>query len=394
MKNILKNSALIVFSIALCLGFVEGALRVNGRYHNLADRMLQPSTAIWEAPANGVWFSKHPDLNVPIERRYDRDGVRNHSELSTSEKQKIIGFFGDSFTENSQIEDRFTFTSILDIAANPSARVVNYGVDGYGLDQAYLRYKKYERHDIEHVVYVFYENDLRNLYETGLTKIAQNGDIEFAERRNPLYRLLGRLHVTYLVITAYYKAHALLDESRTGEWKGPSERQLLAGEWKGPSERQLFAARYARSFDEYSGAIETDFLSPVMSTETLQLSQKFLLLLEKWKREVEASNRTFTVLVLPWKLDDAIATKLLRNFSGRVVHSVGNFENCDHCMFSNDGHWNEYGNEKIAEFILSDSAFPFHNCFRTIETAGLTREIDAYYRSADDGRNGGLSVNQ
>jgi hypothetical protein len=208
MKNFLKNSALIIFSIALCLGFVEVSLRMDGRYHNLADQILQPSPAIWEAPANGVWFSKHPDLHVPIKLRFDRDGVRNHSELSTSEKQKIIGFFGDSFTENSQIEDRFTFTSILDIAAHPNARVVNYGVDGYGRDQEYLRYKKYEKQDIEHVVYVFCENDLRDLYTTGLTKIAQNGDIEFVERHNPLYRGLGRLHVTYLVITAYYKAIA------------------------------------------------------------------------------------------------------------------------------------------------------------------------------------------
>jgi hypothetical protein len=36
--------------------------------------------------------------------------------------------------------------------------------------------------------------------------------------------------------------------------------------------------------------------------------------LDKW--------RLFTVFVLPWKLDDVLATKLFRNFDGNVVHSI------------------------------------------------------------------------
>jgi hypothetical protein len=136
-----------------------------------------------------------------------------------------------------------------------------------------------------------------------------------------------------------------------------------------------------RFHDQYADTITTDFLSSDPSASTLQLSQKFLVLLEKWKREVEASQRTFTVLVLPWKLDDAVATKLFRNFDGDVVHSIDFFKNCENCTFQNDGHWNEYGNERVAEFILSDKRFPFHYKFWTMSIESIKNELDEYYKN-------------
>jgi hypothetical protein len=366
MTNILKNSALIGFTVALSLVVVEVALRMNGRYHDLASQVLAASPAIWELPTNQIEFRNHPDLKAPIEIRSDGDGIRNHSELSTRKKRDIIGVFGDSFVENSGIEDRFSFTSLLDTAARPRARVVNYGVDGYGLDQSYLRYKKYEGHDMRDVVYVFCENDLRNLYETDLTQLTQTGDIVFNEPRNhPFYRLLGRFHLTYLVISAFYKLRGLVDLISSGAWKWKSVRSGSL-DWRNHG-------------GEVRLHITADFLSLAPSAMTLQLSQKFLVLLEKWKREVEASQRTFTVLVLPWKLDDAVATKLFRNFDGNVVHSIDFFQNCENCKFQNDGHWNEYGNERVAAFILSEKGFPFHDKFKVMSMASIKNEINEYY---------------
>ena len=373
MKNVLKNSILIVFAVALSLVVAEVALRMEGRYHDLASQELVPSQAIWERPTNRIVFAaRHPDLDVPVESRYDRDGVRNHSELAAREKRNIIGIFGDSFVENNRVEDRFTFTSILDAAAGLRARVVNYGVDGYGLDQEYLRYKKYETHDIRDVVYVFCQNDLRDLYRTGLTDMTKSGDIVFSEpRTNPVFRFTGRLHLTYLVITAYYKLHGLVDLIRSGkkEWKSVG---LESTDWA-EKMREMRTRE-----DQYSDTITTDFLSLNPSADTLRLTQKFLVLLEKWKREVEARQRTFTVLALPWKLDDAVATKLFRNFDGNV-HSIDFFKNCENCIFQNDNHWNEYGNERVAEFILSERSFPFHDKFKMISTASIKTQIDAYY---------------
>ncbi len=377
MKNVLKNSALTLSAVALSIVVAEFALRIDGRYHDLASQVLVSSPAIWDRPANWIEFGRHPDLNVPIKIRFDSDGVRNHSEPSTRAKRNIIGFFGDSFTENRRIEDRFTFSSILDVAARPRARVVNYGVDGYGLDQSYLRYKKYEKHDIRHVVYVFCWNDLRDLYETGLTKITPNGDIAFnIPRINPFYRFLGRFHLTYLFISAYYKARALYNLMRSGKWEWLS---VSSFDWFYVD--QVISGHRTRFHDQYADALTSDFLSSTPTKTTSRLAQKFLILLEKWKHEVEVANRSFTVLVLPWKIDDEVATKLLRNFGGNVVHSMDYFENCGNCTFQNDDHWNEYGNVKAAEFILSDERFPFHEIFKSTNAniAKLKIEIDQFY---------------
>jgi hypothetical protein len=371
-ENILKNTALTLFAVTLSLLLAEFALRIEGRYQDLVSQVLVPSPAIWEPPANHIEFRPHPDLKAPIEIRFDRDGVRNHSDPSTREKRNIIGFFGDSFVENRRIEDRFSFTSILDVAASPGARVVNYGVDGYGLDQSYLRYKKYENHDIHDVVYVFCENDLRNLYETSLTEMTPDGeDIAFnVPRINPLYQLIGRFRITYLVISGYYKARELVDFIKVGKW-----------EWKSLRSEQLLPEDYrARSQDQYVDTITTDFLSARTSPATLRLSQKFIVLLQKWKREVEAANRTFSVLVLPRQIDDEVATKLFRDFDGNIVHSIDYFANYKNWRFQTDGHWNEYGNEKVAELISSDWRFPFHERFTMMNITKLKTDIDEYYK--------------
>jgi hypothetical protein len=370
MKSILQTLALVFFSIALSLVVAEVVLWIDGRYHDLASHRLIISKAIWEPPANRIEVRKHPDLSRFIEIHFDNEGVRNHSESSTRDKRNIIGFFGDSFTENRRVDDRFSLTSILDVAARPRARVVNYGVGGYGLDQSYLRYKKYEKHDIHDVVYIFCENDLPNLDETDLTEMTQNGDIAFRDPRfNPFYQLIGRFHVTYLVISAYYKVRMLVDLIRTGKY-----------EWTSVTWRVNSDAQAHRRVNQFADAIAMDFLSPNPSTSTLELAEKFLVLLEKWRREVEASQRTFTVLVLPWKIDDEVATKLLRNFEGSVVHSTGLFDNCEnYCKFQTDGHWNEYGNAKMAKFILSNGAFPFRERLKMIDAARLKIEVDEYY---------------
>lgn len=52
-----------------------------------------------------------------------------------------IAAFGDSFTHGSQMPTAFTWQAILE-EHDPRLEVLNFGVEGYGLDQAYLRYLK------------------------------------------------------------------------------------------------------------------------------------------------------------------------------------------------------------------------------------------------------------
>lgn len=70
-------------------------------------------------------------------------GTRNSRDYAAAkpEGRVRISSFGDSFTHGSQIPNKFTWQEILE-DHDPKLEVLNYGVPGYGLDQAYLRYLK------------------------------------------------------------------------------------------------------------------------------------------------------------------------------------------------------------------------------------------------------------
>lgn len=248
--------------------------------------------------------------------------------------------------EHRRVEDRFSFTTVLDEAAQPGARVVNFGVDGYGLDQEYLRYKKFESKDIRHVVYVFCGNDLSNLFETGLAQRDENGGVTF---RPPgprlMYHALGRLHLTYLILSGY--------------------QDLV---------------RHIRRADHDQDQVASDLLSPRPSAEIQTVARTFLLVLDKWRSEIEMRGRTFTVLVLPRRSDTDIASQLLRGFNGRVAYMEAGFEGCRGCSFRTDAHWNEYGNLRAATVIQQDTELPFHRAFDGIDVERLMKQIDAYYQ--------------
>ena len=374
-RTMLKHLALVLISLGVTLALVEVALAINGRYNSLAAPNLAESDAIWEPRANSRSEMRHHDLDVMIEARFDAQGVRNHSALSTERKRNIVGVFGDSFTENTSMDDQFVFTSLLDSITGSRVRVVNYGVAGYGLDQAYLRYRKYAKHDMRHVVYLFCDNDLRNLYETGLAEITPEHEVVFrAPRVHPVRRFLGRLRVTYLALRGYYQIVGILSKGETPHLKSLEQ----GGDSAWVARRKTQAARY---HDAFADAVARDFLSERPRAETLQLSRTFLLVLEQWQREVTSRSRTFTVLVLPGRLVTEVAGKLLREFDGRVIYLGQDYGEYDAFKFRNDGHWNEYGNLRAAEIIANHPDVPFHDDI--VDPAlleGWKPRIDEYYR--------------
>jgi hypothetical protein len=79
-----------------------------------------------------------------------------------------IAIFGDSFTHGDEVELSQTWGYFLEEALNKagvSAEVLNFGVCGYGMDQAYLRWKKYGREFSPDIVIFGFqaENLQRNL---------------------------------------------------------------------------------------------------------------------------------------------------------------------------------------------------------------------------------------
>ena len=74
----------------------------------------------------------------------DENGNRISSvPINFKSNMTTIAFFGDSFTENRRIDDRFTISSMLNELLG-SPRIINFGVDGFGLEQSFQRYLNVE----------------------------------------------------------------------------------------------------------------------------------------------------------------------------------------------------------------------------------------------------------
>ena len=73
--------------------------------------------------------------------RTNSDGMRNVREFNMTSDPGVIRIaaFGDSFTFGDDVKNHETWTHILDKTSNKT-EVLNFGVSGYGLDQAFLKY--------------------------------------------------------------------------------------------------------------------------------------------------------------------------------------------------------------------------------------------------------------
>ena len=382
-KSVFAKIATVLGAIVIALVAMELALMAAGAYSELAEQDLRASPAIWERPKSKTEVHRHPDLRVPIEVVYDRDGVRNHGTAPTRAKAGVVGVFGDSFTENRRIEDRFSFTTLLDRIAKAGTRVVNFGVDAYGIDQSFLRYRAFADMDLRAVVYVFCENDLRNLYETGLATLSDAGEVRFQPpRHNRFFRTLGKLRLTYLVLTAYHQARALLQDM------APDARYFSDPLYRSAEKFSVSRKQYRKRLrDGFSSVVAEDFLSAAPKPETTDLARLFRAVLMKWKSEVEARGATFHVVLLPRGLDDRIGTKLMAGLATSVYRLAPHFPRYGEYRFKNDVHWNEKGNLHAARVLLADPMLaPFLSSDAERRDAILNaaeRDIGKYYEIND-----------
>ena len=81
--------------------------------------------------------------------RYNTQGIRSPVPAFTpraAEGVLRIALFGDSFTHGDDVPVEHSFGQVLEqqlITAGIPAEVLNFGVGGYGIDQAMLRFKEH-----------------------------------------------------------------------------------------------------------------------------------------------------------------------------------------------------------------------------------------------------------
>ena len=96
---------------------------------------------------------------------YDPDGARFSPAFPNPARYPAcISLYGDSFTWATEVDDERAWGNLL--ARRAGCRVANYGVAGYGTDQAYLRFRSHEADSAGVVVLgVMSENILRNVMQ-------------------------------------------------------------------------------------------------------------------------------------------------------------------------------------------------------------------------------------
>ena len=150
--------------ILLC---VEGASFLATNYLQDLGVFYKPVVS----PSYDDYLSKRDDLlGWPSSKDFGRDGSQYDSSGSRivpafpdpSKDQSCISLYGDSFAWSAEVDDQHAWNNVL--STRIGCRVANYGVGGYGSDQAYLRYKRNSR-DRSNIIFLNHhsENILRNV---------------------------------------------------------------------------------------------------------------------------------------------------------------------------------------------------------------------------------------
>ena len=102
-------------------------------------------------------------------KRVDATGSRYNPAFNNPKQDRAcVALYGDSFIEGFGVDDEHAWSNVLSLLLN--CRVANYGVSGYGTDQAYLRFVDNRKDQARMVILGFLSdnlmrnvNQLRNL---------------------------------------------------------------------------------------------------------------------------------------------------------------------------------------------------------------------------------------
>jgi hypothetical protein len=127
----------------------EPADMLSNRHRNILSRFINEEAEYNKySPVLGWTIKEKGVLNL---YRANSSGIRSNREYDLSPPGNVIRIsaFGDSFTHCDEVKNDETWQATIE-NLDSGLEVINFGVGGYGLDQAYLRYltdgKQYNSH--------------------------------------------------------------------------------------------------------------------------------------------------------------------------------------------------------------------------------------------------------
>lgn len=331
-----KNLILLFFSTFLVLLFFEFILELNGKYINLKNSKLVSSYSIYSRPLNSFQKYKHPDLDYIIKNYFDSDGVKNYfNDTITSKKKNIVGIFGDSFSENIGVDPDFEFSNILNREVI-DYKIVNYGVGGYNIDQAFIRFLENKHHDLKYVIYFLY-NDRQ--FSKDLISFDKDGQYKIKTiELNYIAQLLGKLNLSYFFLDSFYRIRS-----------------------------NFFSNHELVDINNYSKIIANKIALAKMNKQQ-RTDNNFINILSAFKNESENIGAQFFVIIYPDNKNIEYFKKAISDKNLNIKYYIldSTLHNNKNLFFVNDAHWNEYGNLAFASNlreILIENGIKFNNNF-------------------------------
>jgi hypothetical protein len=372
----------------LVLGLIEG---LAWAITPLAEQSLD--TRIWRTPRIFAEQSEmirrltdasrpsHLELHPVLGWRYAPDhrdagqglnsmALRSNREYAVLPPPGVlrIAAFGDSFVYGNEVINDHAWPALLE-AENPHLEVLNYGVGGYGLDQAFLRYLIEGDSLAPHVVLMgFTEDDLRRLVNVYRRFISDREPALF----KPRYRLQADGTISLLpnpvADAAAYERYlrdprAVRELGRHDQWYAPAVFDNPLYDYSALV--RLLSVLGTRVHDRHFAAERLwkgGVFNPASEAFRIQVA-----LLEQFADTVRAAGRSPLVVFLPSRasVERSLAGgRLLYEPLAAALRSAG-VEYLDaadafreavaaggpHRWFAPGGHYSEEGNRVVAAWL-------------------------------------------
>ena len=356
-----KNLLLFLSTTIFILILLELTLIIIGNYSKLTKTNLKPAISVFERPQDEILEFKHPDLNTKHYFYYDQNGVKNTNKVTTSNKKNIIGFFGDSFTENVGVQEKFDLVNILDKSVK-KYNFVNYGIEGFSLDQAFLRYYKYKNHNIDTVIYICHTDDYPR-YNI-IQNIKKDGTFEIKEyNHSVIKKIIGKLNLTYLILDVYYRLKFILKNKEFYKNKSYLEFKI----------NRFF------SYSIVTDVLDSNGPNKISRNKKNELEKNFIKIIKLFNNEVVKSGRDFYIIVYPSERNiNLFKNKKLKNLN--IFYLKKNVLDKKY-KFTNDGHWNEYGNLEVSNQLLKILKKEKKISFKNNYLNKIKNDIDKIYNA-------------
>jgi hypothetical protein len=367
-KRLKANRRFVVIVLAITLIALEGISYVG-------QRILVGKGVIYQPPSKDFIRQVHeyrpdPLLGWPSPEllgtgEIDSSGSRLIPSFPDPGQEACVSTYGDSFTWGSEVTPEIAWSNVLSELLN--CRVSNFGVGGYGTDQAYLRFESNERDKTKVVLLGYFtENLVRNVtqyqgflypgrgYRLKPRFILENGALKlvpYPTLTQDEYLAMGDYPAKFL------KYDYLIPGGPAGTVRAgfPYTVTLL----KSLGNYRIQAQLRGESF--WAAFYRKDHPSQALEITTL--------ILQAFDREAKISGRTPIVVMFPWVVDLREYRKNktwiyqplidilqsggidLINIGEGLAKHLGKRSPCDLYTACVGSHFNQEGNEVTARLI-------------------------------------------